>query len=760
MEKYIEDGQAISDLYKFSEEDRPIMLPRAPKQTYIDVFPNADDPENDFRDEKTRQSNYETEVTMYRALEKLNENIIVLHGFEYSHHQYRVLDRDHVRKGCLDCKKTPKKKEGECDFLVIGRGYVVIIEVKDMTDVGHVTACEEDFHLCIIGENTQNPGCDQKKQSQALIATFTKSLVQRKKIVDFIKFLEKDASIFQYTVYPNFSKKFRKEFQVEQDQLPTIIFKEDLNNFEIWWKDFLTSSSLSDKEGSYDHSYSEKTKNVLLAIWCTDTNGECDYSKCSIGKCIKTIDKELRQGIISFRTKRRSANPAVLDAPDVMKRYIGINYLNKKQYEAFHSKEKLMWINGPAGAGKTIIFIGKIIQHVLLNQNNKVILLVFGRRPDFGALNSGRYQRAFNNAGIKHDEIFYQKLSYRDLHKAASKLFKDNQVVILHLFDPGPEYLADFFLACLKKTLSVSSWTIFVDDFQCNLLLAVKEPLMRLLSVLTISTGLDLLSVWIACDLAQCFYIHCTIPQLASFLFEFLSPREMLSLCYNLRNSSEISQFLSVVRNRFSEFYGLHLNGPDTDHHVSIMVPKHIPGHLIHGPRTVVHVVQSYNVDLVCNILNKELAKLHHNNFLSNSDIAVIYNSGLDDLPQIKKAVNSKCVGCFSSASCLSAEWPAVILVYNVTDPSGEQGHISSLYLSVSRARVYCAVIAYPIGFDSDFVNLPTLIKRDLSLELGRELVESELNNWEREFQCESEYITYLSEYFNRYKDVAQIIRY
>ena len=64
MEKFIEDGKAICDLYGFIEEPRPIMLPRAPQQTYIDVFHNMGEPGNNFRDDRTRQLNYETEVKL------------------------------------------------------------------------------------------------------------------------------------------------------------------------------------------------------------------------------------------------------------------------------------------------------------------------------------------------------------------------------------------------------------------------------------------------------------------------------------------------------------------------------------------------------------------------------------------------------------------------------------------------------------------------------------------------------------------------
>ena len=66
------------------------MLPKAPQHTYIDVYPDEDEPGPSFRDDKKRQSDYETEVLIYRALEGSEEDITVLHNFEYTHHQYRL----------------------------------------------------------------------------------------------------------------------------------------------------------------------------------------------------------------------------------------------------------------------------------------------------------------------------------------------------------------------------------------------------------------------------------------------------------------------------------------------------------------------------------------------------------------------------------------------------------------------------------------------------------------------------------------------
>ena len=193
------------------------MLPRAPDQTYIDRYPES----SDFRDERQRQSDYEAEVMVYRALEKLpDDKIVVLHNFEYTHHQYRLCDQSHLwnKNTCKGCKNV-SNKEGECDFLILCPGSIVIIEVKNMTHI-----------------KVNDVAVDKEEHFRALFHTFKKSVVQRKKIEYLIQCIGKDTTIRQFTAYPNFSKQFKGQFQASDDtqfqlsdsELSTVIFHEDI----------------------------------------------------------------------------------------------------------------------------------------------------------------------------------------------------------------------------------------------------------------------------------------------------------------------------------------------------------------------------------------------------------------------------------------------------------------------------------------------------------------------------------------------------
>ncbi|XP_063692151.1 uncharacterized protein LOC134824279 [Bolinopsis microptera] len=423
MDNYLEYGKQIYEEYCSTAENLPTftMLPRAPEQTYIDVYPDEDQPGPSFTDDRRHQLDYETEVEVYRALEEVDGNFIVLHSFKYTHHQYRLCAGErHIRSGCSKCKsKNAENQEGESDFLIICADSFIIIEVKNMDNVGEVVECEPDFHLCSIGEDWQ-PQCNRDQQLKALNGTFQKSVKQRNKIVELIECMDKDAKILQFTAYPNFSKQFKDEFQFSEttelrlsdDELSTIIFEEDLcrNKLEDLRKssnDSVTIESTSLTEQSYlqdnwlsrlvscfsrcckkdavtddtsselelsnsdtdsnrklfksDENLStfvarwaanvtqanssssdshEKVRNILLAIWATERN-TCDKSKCSLGRCIMDVNKQLKEGRITFEPKKgknRNQNPAVVKAPDVIRNNSNVENLTVEQHNAFKSK--------------------------------------------------------------------------------------------------------------------------------------------------------------------------------------------------------------------------------------------------------------------------------------------------------------------------------------------------------------------------------------------------------------------------------------
>ena len=409
-----------------------------------------------------------------------------------------------------------------------------MIEVKDMSNIVHVTACEDDFHLCVLGEGTQEPGCKRENQLRALAGSFYKSVKQRKKIVDVIKCIEEVTNIFQFTAYPNFSKRFQKEFPVLPEQLSTILFKEDVDDLSVWWKEFLAPKLFGhscDEKAVY-HANHERVKKILLAVWCAEENVS-NFSKCSIGKCIKDIDQELEKSNIIFISKNREANHAVVDAPNIIKKYLGVNHLTGQQIKIFNSKEAMLWINGPAGSGKTIIISGKMIEYIRSSENHRVVLLTSG-----GSSSSRKCQTAFEKAEIKYNKIVLANKDEVGLVDAQTLIVQSNlsnPVVIVqlgsHLGLPKLTKLLTF----IPKLVPLSR--VFLDDLQ-NVL--VMEELVEFIKFFKMIEDLShsLCSLWIACDVVQCFYLMSPLytANLATCLMDSLSPNRRPALTSNLRS--------------------------------------------------------------------------------------------------------------------------------------------------------------------------------------------------------------------------------
>ena len=381
MEKYLKNGEEIFNKFCRSVDNRPVMLPRAPRQTYIDGYP--DESSSAFKNDKNRQSDYEAEVLVFRALEKFDEPMIVLHGFEYTHHQYRLCDERHVRKECTMCKgKNAANIEGECDFLIIYRGMFVIIEVKN---VRPVFRCDPNFHLCMIGEDIDTPECGTRRTlEQELNGTFSKSLRQREKVKKLIKSLNENVKMLSFTAYPNLKRKYYERLSLGEDMMSSMIFKESISDFNQWWHRNVSSCSIqSDNTASMKMgsdalmkiaAASKRTRNMLLAIWCTDGD-HFDPQKCSLGWCIREIDEKLKSGKFVYREN----NPKTVRAPNVIKDYLNVENFTKQQYDVFNSEKKCLWINGPAGSGKSVILAGRIIQQAQSDQK-KIIVYKFSHR--------------------------------------------------------------------------------------------------------------------------------------------------------------------------------------------------------------------------------------------------------------------------------------------------------------------------------------------------------------------------------------------
>ena len=702
----------------------------------MDVYPE-DNPE--FVNDKNQQLNYEAEVRVYRALERIKERILVLHNFEYTHFQYHLGDTVHDKRKCSRCKKQAKEKEGETDFIAIGDGYFVIIEVKNVLHIGEKALSDEEY----------NQHC------QKLLGTFSKAAQQRRKMADLIKRKCPNALVFQFTAYPFFHKRYEHQFNMlSQAELSTLIFHEDFDDFkDKWWKDNIRNST---EEFSKTCSDFYETRNLLLAIWSTDNKGQFDVSKCSLGKCISEVDSKL----ISGKFTLRGNNPNVVSTPTFVRDYLGVENLTKEQSDTFYSTSNFKFVNGPAGSGKTLVMLAKTLQLARKN-DDKIILFkfaVFGEESP--SVNVRKHQEVFTKAGIKHSHITIpdnMKEPASIVHNKILNSLSDSQVVIVSLW--GINYLDDpkddkeGYRECLHEWVTnvivlFKDQHVFIDDLQiaigCGGVLAFNYNFLIKLKDLSKNHV-----IWVACDIVQSIN-HCDRAwdnllqkNLPEFLEKIASTSDGIN-CFpeNLRNTSNISQILFRIRKRIIKMRHHSLG---TGSNMDQIFPPQAPGHYIHGPVANFHVLQNFDDRLIANIFDKELKIISQNDehAIDLREIGLMYACEDATTKSVVEKLHSRLpsdVWIWPLINSYSQEWPAVIFLLPLHDPLFEyittrfyaqaeglgeiyqvadkksSSDLESLYLAISRARVKCTVIMYPlIQFDFSVYHLMDDLLDELS---------------------------------------------
>jgi hypothetical protein len=247
----------------------------------------------------------------------------------------------------------------------------------------------------------------------------------------------------------------------------------------------------------------------------------------------------------------------------------------------------------------------------------------------------------------------------------------------------------------LIRSLSVlSDYHLFIDDIQQVVLDPYSSddvsPLLDRLTELSAHH-----TVWVVCDVVQC-WLGVVVSNISKYrvILEKLSDRQQVSLSLNLRNTRDIADILCVIRDMYIEYYNDRIGVLD------MILPKQIPGHFIHGPKVIFHVLNSKN-QITSEFLNIELDKLTSaNDILNNSNVSVVYNYYDDVSSLVKDTVNTRCsdttgkIAVCHSQVTYSTEWPAVVVLFGV-HRGFDESFLRVLYLALSRARVYCSVVLY-----------------------------------------------------------------
>ena len=341
-----------------------------------------------------------------------------------------------------------------------------------------------------------------------------------------------------------------------------------------------------------------------------------------------------------------------------------------------------MWINGPAGTGKTVILCSKIIQLLIQpDGNNKVVVFKFTGEGN----NSQHYQCALDNADIQYERISTSRVKHTPAELGDLITESVCRVIIVEVYYPETTEFTN-------KLRELSGYHVFVDDiqriFRFNPTVEQCTDLIDKLLELSIQK-----KVWIACDIAQMWSIGNTRDislNLNSLLIDKLDTNQRRILTKNLRNTCDLANILSVLRGEVVKLYS-----PESGN-LDLLLPTQSQGHFIHGPLTVIHVFNDFNVDSIVRVFNTELDKL------CAEHIGVVHTDffNRDVFSLVRDSVGMRCdntdvkIAVCDSLDSYSAEWPAVVVLCGVWNYY--YSYLSELYLALSRARVHCTVIIYP----------------------------------------------------------------
>ena len=692
-------GQDIRSKYCRRTPSMPTMLPPIPNcSKYIDQFPEEGlNSQNE--DDKRRQEDYASEVTVYRALEDLEENIVVLHSLDYTNRQFRLFKRDFS----FDESK-PNKITGECDFVAVGENCVVIIEVSDVRrDEGKTTdkKLKKAFNA-------------KKKQGER-----TKELIEG--ILRHVNPADGETGpyITWYCAFLSVSSDNEKIFT--ETQRSNIIFADSFNVIQHWWKGNVVAKAA-------DVYISEKRMNdveeMLLGLWSINPQNEiCIEEKCSFGRNIMEVDSQLKNAHITYGFRRlddsRYNNPHFVQACDIFKS-MGIEYLSKEQESVFQSTEKFLWINGPAGSGKTILILGKAIK-TAQSESGKIVIFKNMSEDRSQKMYQQTLENSGTNFGTVDTDIDTSKLYAIDVDAIAEDFARKTCEVLdkcsVALLEFGNTESCPVYhvrnncgglqiinkiishILQLRRQRSQERLMCFIDDEHCLLEDKYYDRVKRIEEFEKTITSEESIkcSIWIFTDIAQSpnHMAPENLPSLLSDMDAMLQTYNHLSLSRNFRNTFEIGNLLASLRENI------------------MFSPEQLLGHFIRGPRPALHYIdiaeQQSKLNKVEETIRSEIDKV------IDSEFVIIINSeesrSLLSRTHEEKVTTLPPVCNISDA--YSAEWPVILFLMDLTDLDDQDYKLShQLYLALSRARVYCSAVIYSLSSEGLSTNILSMLQK------------------------------------------------
>ena len=408
-------------------------------------------------------------------------------------------------------------------------------------------------------------------------------------------------------------------------------------------------------------------RNILIGLWNINPQNESNPEKnCSLGSNIMRTDRQLREADITYGFGSRKSgyeNPNFVVADGVFQN-MGIKYLTKEQESVFKSEDNFLWINGPAGSGKTILILGKAIK-IARTGTSKVVI--------FKSMSEEKSQRVYEKFLGDADILFYS-IKANDIdgvEELAAKILSctELQKMVLVTLDDNQDSRSSFQadgafkgLQLIRETIQLvmaagidrELYHFFLDDEQCLLHDRSFHRLERVKEFQELTFESQICRIWIASDIAQSLDHTApeNLPDVLPAMDSMMEVYGWLSLSRNLRNTHDTSNALSIIRQHI------------------LLSPLEESGHFLRGPKPLFCIVKTLSrkrnsmVEKCRTLIEKELSKLTSCKEMKLCDIIVIRNtqSEMNKLILEESSDFTELTVC-NLLDTYSAEWPVVILL-------------------------------------------------------------------------------------------------
>ena len=401
-------------------------------------------------------------------------------------------------------------------------------------------------------------------------------------------------------------------------------------------------------------------------------------------------------------------------------------------------------MEGPAGSGKTIVMLGKIID-IVSNKDieGRVLVMTAGPRTNPALIRChGILDNISDDITCTVVEYSYNEVGYsfnepidptddviaeaeRNLLNQVSKAFK-SRIVILAIcrtrtLTPDKTCLENIiesfsyvFVDDYQRLAEIRSYDIeLVDDDQRNMLSVGLLPVIM-------NPSANDTNLWVFCDVGQSLNLNSPNGARMFLLMDkrnnphnFVAMFEVQKMfSVNLRNTHEISAVLSVIREHW-ETMEFTVHGLKSTLGLQEDIPHQKNGHFLRGFTPTIYLLRNDNPAAYLEILDGELCKLRGSySSLDNKDIAVLYKYFPDsehEMELLNMHLNNDQIAVLAAHECMSAEWPAVVYLHNhrvvgdriyfALDDFDKEIRCSftvpALYSALCRGRVYSTTIIY-----------------------------------------------------------------